>query len=260
VPIIDSSRSATLPLLTQRRRSQPLPSDTTITIDGRDVRIAVRQAPRANRYSLRLPPGGGDPVLTLPPYGRFADALAFVHAHRPWLADRLARRPEIVPFAAGSLIPFRGVETRIVQRPTPLRGATHIAAGPDGPELIVFGTADHVARRVHDFLKREARKDLEAAVALHAGRLQVTPGPVRLKDTRSRWGSCTAKGELSFSWRIIMAPPHVLDYLAAHEVAHIRELNHSARFWRHVRDTCPAMNEGQAWLKRHGARLHLYGR
>lgn len=259
-----SIRNPVLPLafLTSRRRTPPapLPPETMISIDGQDVRIAVKRAARANRYSLRLPTGGGDPVLTLPPNGRFADALAFVNSHRPWLAERLARRPETIPFAHGAVVPLRGIETRIVHRPTTVRGATHVEQGADGPELIVSGATEHVARRVLDFLKREAKKDLEAAVALHAGRLKVTPAALRLKDTRSRWGSCTAKGELSFSWRVIMAPPFALDYLAAHEVAHIRELNHSQRFWRLVRETCPEMDAGQAWLKRSGGKLHLYGR
>jgi predicted metal-dependent hydrolase len=238
----------------------PPPSETTVSIDGRDVRIAVRQAARANRYSLRLPAGGGDPVLTLPLNGRFAEALEFVQRHRPWLAERLARRPETVPFADGARVPIRGIETRIVHSAQKLRGTTQLVQGADGAELSVSGAPEHVARRVFDFLRKEARRDLEAAVALHAGRLGVTAGPIRLKDTRSRWGSCTAKGELAFSWRIIMAPPHVLDYLAAHEVAHIRELNHSHRFWRLVRETCPDMDRGQAWLKKHGSKLHLYGR
>jgi predicted metal-dependent hydrolase len=220
----------------------------------------VKQASRANRYSLRLPPGGGDPVLTLPMNGRFTEALEFVHRHRPWLAERLARRPDTVPFVNGSIVPIRGTETRIVHRPETSRGATQIIDAPDGPQLIVTGTAEHLARRVLDFLRREARKDLEAAVAVHTGRLGVTAANMRLKDTRSRWGSCTAKGELAFSWRVIMAPPHVLDYLAAHEVAHIRELNHSHRFWRLVRETCPDMDRGQAWLKKNGSRLHIYGR
>ena len=89
--------------------------------------------------------------------------------------------------------------------------------------------------------------------------VDVKTGAIRIKDTRSLWGSCTAEGELSFSWRVILAPPHVLDYLAAHEVAHLREMNHSIRFWRLVRETCPRMDEGRRWLKLHGAGLHSYG-
>ena len=76
------------------------------------------------------------------------------------------------------------------------------------------------------------------------------------KDTRSRWGSCTSDGRLAFSWRIVMAPPYVIDYLAAHEVAHLAEMNHGPRFWTACRRLCPRTDEAKAWLKRHGTMLH----
>jgi len=234
-----------------------VPAETTVEIDGRIVRIAVKQTARARRYSLRLPSGGGDPVLTLPPTARFAEALDFVDRHRAWLAERLAKRPEAVAFADGASVPLRGIDTRIVHRPG-ARGTPRLETEGDAAVLVVTGAIEHLPRRVLDFLRKEARRDLEAAVERHAGALAVKPKAIRLKDTRSRWGSCTATGELSFSWRVIMAPDFVLDYLAAHEVAHLRELNHSHRFWRLLRDTCPDMDRGQHWLKRHGARLHAF--
>ena len=246
-------------LSTRALRRPPVPSETTVEIDGRPVRVAIRETAQARRYSLRLPSGGSDPVLTLPKHSRLQDALDFLQRHRLWLADRLARRPANVAFAAGSRVMLRGTELEI-RHSGSSRGTTRIESGPDGHALIVSGAPEHLPRRVQDFLKKEARRDLEAAVALHAGRLEVKPTALRLKDTRSRWGSCTASGELSFSWRVIMAPPFVLDYLAAHEVAHLRELNHSHRFWRLVRQTCPDMERGQAWLKREGAKLHAFGR
>ncbi len=224
-----------------------------------DIRIAVRATAQARRYSLRLPSGGGDPVLTLPKTARLAEALEFVDRHRPWLAERLARRPQAVAIVDGALVSLRGASATLCHRPG-ARGATRVETTAAGMHLVVTGAAEHLSRRVVDFLKKEARRDLEAAVALHAGRLAVKPTVIRLKDTRSRWGSCTASGELSFSWRVIMAPPFVLDYLAAHEVAHLRELNHSHRFWRLVRETCPDMDRGQHWLKREGAGLHAFGR
>jgi predicted metal-dependent hydrolase len=202
-----------------------------------------------------------DPVLTLPQGARFADALDFLERHRGWLAERLARRPAAVAFAPGALLPLRGTPHRLDHRPNH-RGTVWIEpAGGDAapPLLCVAGRPEHMARRVGDFLRRAARADLAPAVADHAERLGVRTGPIRIKDTRSRWGSCTAEGELSFSWRVILAPPHVLDYLAAHEVAHLREMNHSIRFWRLVRETCPGMDEGRRWLKLHGAGLHAYG-
>jgi predicted metal-dependent hydrolase len=114
-------------------------------------------------------------------------------------------------------------------------------------------------RRVRDFLEREAKRDLQAAVARHTAALGIPARRITVRDTRSRWGSCSAKGYLNFSWRLILAPPFVLDYLAAHEVAHLKEMNHSPRFWREVHALCPRTEEAERWLKRHGTDLHRYG-
>jgi predicted metal-dependent hydrolase len=105
----------------------------------------------------------------------------------------------------------------------------------------------------------EAKADFTKAVELHASTLKVTAGKMSVKDTKSRWGSCTVDGDLSFSWRMIFAPAYVLDYLAAHEVAHLRELNHSSRFWSHVKKCTPDHAKGRAWLKMYGHTLHAYG-
>ena len=136
------------------------------------------------------------------------------------------------------------------------RGATHVA---DGPAIVVAGAPEHLRRRVVDFLKREAKRDLEPAVMGYAARLGVTVKAIRLRDQTSRWGSCSATGHLSFSWRLVMAPPFVLDYLAAHEVAHLREMNHSRRFWRLVESICPATEAARAWLSAQGGALHAIG-
>ena len=106
-----------------------------------------------------------------------------------------------------------------------------------------------MARRVRDFLEAEARRDFAAAVKRHTAALGITAKRITVRDTKSRWGSCSASGALSFSWRLILAPPFVLDYLAAHEVAHLRELNHSPRFWTHRPPALPAHRRGGAWLK-----------
>ena len=125
--------------------------------------------------------------------------------------------------------------------------------------LVVAGDAAHLRRRVIDFLKREARRDLEPRILHHASALGVTVKAIRLRDQTSRWGSCTGSGHLSFSWRLVMAPPYVLDYLAAHEVAHLREMNHSRRFWRLVEALCPQTRQARAWLNAEGAKLHAIG-
>jgi predicted metal-dependent hydrolase len=117
----------------------------------------------------------------------------------------------------------------------------------------------HVARRLREFLEREARRDISAAVKHHTANLGVPAKRITVRDTKSRWGSCSSSGALSFSWRLILAPPFILDYLAAHEVAHLKEMNHSHRFWRVVRQLCPGMEEAEKWLKRHGSDLHKFG-
>ncbi len=231
-----------------------------VALAERDVRVALKASARAVRFTLRLGHGVGDPVLTVPEKARLADAIDFLDRHSGWLAERLARRPGGVAFVDGAIIPFRGREHRVDHRPSARGTVWAEENGDDLPLLCVAGGAGHVARRLRDHFVRAARADLVPATAHHAARLGVpTPPKIRIKDTRSRWGSCTAEGELSFSWRVILAPPHVLDYLAAHEVAHLREMNHSIRFWRLVRETCPEMDAGRRWLKLHGASLHGYG-
>jgi predicted metal-dependent hydrolase len=125
--------------------------------------------------------------------------------------------------------------------------------------LCVAGLAPHLNRRVADFLQHEAKRDLEAASRRFAADLGLSVRRVRVRDQSSRWGSCSTTGVLSFSWRLILAPRYVLDYLAAHEVAHLVEMNHSARFWRLVTRLAPGHERAKAWLDTHGADLHRYG-
>jgi hypothetical protein len=240
------------------RRRAVLPEHVDVDLGKATVRVKVRRLASARRYSLRVSTAREGPVLTLPAHGRLAEALDFLERHRGWLADRLAKRPVRVGFEHGAIVPLRGVEHRIFHNPA-VRGTVWTDEIGGAPHLCVAGAAEHVGRRLADYLKREARRDIEPAVALHAGRLGTKASAIRIKDTKSRWGSCTAAGELSFSWRVIMAPPYVLDYLVAHEVAHLREMNHSHRFWRLVRATCPDMDRGRAWLKLKGNALHMYG-
>jgi predicted metal-dependent hydrolase len=126
--------------------------------------------------------------------------------------------------------------------------------------LCVAGETPHIARRIEDYLKAAARTDLQAAVAAHAARLAVRPRSLTLRDPVSRWGSCSSSGALSFSWRLILAPTHVLDYLAAHEVAHLTHMNHSAKFWAVVHRLSADVDRAEAWLNAHGSQLHRYGK
>ena len=236
---------------------RPDPDGIEILHEGRVLRIALRRRPAARRLTLRVSNATGEVVLTLPQRASVASAQTFAASHGGWIAARLARLPARVAFEAGASLPLRGTPHRIAHRPG--RAATRAEGEGEAAAILVSGEPCFLARRVRDFLQREARADLARAVAHYTGRLGQGPRRMTLRDTRSRWGSCTAGGELNFSWRLILAPPVVLDYLVAHEMAHLREMNHSPRFWALARDLCPNVDEAERWLKRHGAELHRYG-
>jgi predicted metal-dependent hydrolase len=227
------------------------------TVDGRRVPVRVRVNPRASRISVRIDPSRGEAVLIAPSTRQVSRALAFAHERAGWIAGELARIPPKAPFAPGGLAPLRGVMHQLKRAPG--RGAAQIEAG-EPPMLVLPMPASAVFEaRVRRYFEGEAAGDLRARVAAHAATLNVRPAAVQIKDTRTRWGSCSSEGVLSFSWRVILAPPFVLDYLAAHEVAHLREMNHGPRFWACVRRCVPGHAAGRAWLRAHGATLHRYG-
>lgn len=234
------------------------PDHLDIVHEGETFRVLVRRRPTARRLTLRVSSATGEVVMTLPTRTAIAVARTFAVSHGGWIAARLARMPERVVFAAGATVPLRGVPHRIVHR-SERSGVTRVETLMGEPVLSVACDAPHIPRRVGDFLQREARADLMAAVAHYTAKLGAGPKRITLRDTRSRWGSCTARGDLNFSWRLILAPPLVLDYLVAHEMGHLREMNHSARFWTLVGSLCPHVDEAERWLKRHGASLHRYG-
>jgi predicted metal-dependent hydrolase len=221
--------------------------------------VVIRRSSQARRYTLRVKTATREAVLTMPQRGSMATARDFAARHGGWLAARFQKLPEMVDFAIGAMVPLRGTPHRIAHRPGG-RGGAWIETGADGvPVIAAAGEASFIARRIRDFLKREARKDIDEAARRHAARLGVSIRRISIKDTVSRWGSCAADGSLSFSWRMILAPPFVLDYLAAHEVAHRVEMNHSTRYWRVVASIFPDYERAEAWLKRHGADLHRWG-
>ncbi|MCS0503090.1 M48 family metallopeptidase [Ancylobacter mangrovi] len=241
----------------QKAPVHPEPSQVTLQLTTGEVAVTLKRNARARRYTLRVRAATRDVVLTMPERGSLREALDFARRHVGWIEVRLARLPEVVAFVEGAVIPVRGVPHRIVHRPE-ARG-TVWTGGEEEPVLHVAGNVAHVPRRVADFLKREARRDLVEASHRHARALGVSISRVTLRDTASRWGSCSANGALSYSWRLILAPAFVLDYLAAHEVAHRREMNHGPRFWALVDRLFPERHAAERWLKKHGAELHRYG-
>ncbi len=241
------------------RRPPSEPSEISVAFDGEIYLVRLRRHAQARRYTLRIHAATREIVLTLPPRGSVKQAREFAQKHGAWIATRLRRLPQAAPFADGTVLPLRGVEHRIEHR-RGTRGTVWIECGSDGAQLLcVAGEAPHVARRVRDFLMREAKRDLEAASRQAAQALGVSVARVTVRDQASRWGSCSTAGTLSYSWRLILAPPFVLEYLAAHEVAHLAEMNHSRRFWRLVERICPHTSRAKTWLRAHGTDLHRYG-
>jgi predicted metal-dependent hydrolase len=243
--------------LLYRRPAEPA---TLVVRHGSQVfAIRLRRHRRARRYTLRIHPTDREAILTMPPRGTLKDAREFAEVHGAWIAARLGRLPKAAPFQPGTIVPLRGVPHRIVHR-SGERGTVWTETRDSGEKIIcVAGDVEFTDRRVHDFLKREARRDLQKSALEHAAALGVRVRRISIRDQSSRWGSCTSAGSLSFSWRLILAPPFVLDYLAAHEVAHLVEMNHSARFWRVVGRVCPSMERAKKWLDASGNDLHRYG-
>ncbi|MDI1344390.1 MAG: SprT family zinc-dependent metalloprotease [Pseudolabrys sp.] len=249
--------SLALRALFSRRTSEP--SVITVDFDGEVYLVQLRRNRLARRYTLRIHSATREVVLTLPPRGSLKQAREFAQRHGAWIAARLNRLPQPVPFADGTVLPVRGVEHRIAHRPH-ARGTVWLEAGSTEARIIcVAGAAPHIPRRVRDYLKREAKRELEIASRRAALALGVSLKRVSIRDQTSRWGSCSTTGVLSYSWRLILAPPFVLDYLAAHEAAHLVERNHSRAFWRQVERVCPDFKKAKAWLDANGADLHRYG-
>jgi predicted metal-dependent hydrolase len=243
--------------LLYRRPSEPQAIE--IVFDQSIYLVRLRRHRQARRYTLRIQAASRDVILTIPPRGTLKLAREFAQKHGGWIAARLGRLPEAAPFADGVVVPLRGEPHRIVHRHG-TRGTVWTETDGNGERLLcAAGDAPHIDRRIGDYLRREAKRDLETASRRFAADLGLAVRKVAVRDQSSRWGSCSTTGVLSFSWRLILAPGHVLEYLAAHEVAHLVEMNHSAKFWRVVSRLCPDHRRAKAWLDVHGTDLHRYG-
>ena len=225
---------------------------TEILLDTPPCRVRVLRNKRARRFTLRLDPGGDGAILTVPQTARDRAWRDFLHQHTDWLARALARQPDRVCVTDGAEVPIGGVPHRIEL----CQGRRRAAVQEEG-RLILTGSGAE-GPRVAAFLRLRARDLIEPAVRAYARRVGRRVERIALRDTRSRWGSCSTTGTLSFSWRLAMAPDAVLDYVAAHEAAHLAEMNHSPRYWKIVNDLVPGWQAHRDWLKSHGRVLHLY--
>ncbi|MTI01148.1 M48 family metallopeptidase [Roseibium sp. RKSG952] len=241
-----------------RARKQPLPDVIRVSHRGQQFEIRVKPNNRAKNYHLRVPPDMSGPVLTVPKGGTLARAQDFAERYAGWLFERLSRRPDRVPLGPGDSVPLRGVDHVIVATGT-LRGLVTTGGTGANPEIRVPGLEEHVPRKVMTWLKARAKEELTAACMHHAERVGKKVEGIAVRDTTSRWGSCSTSGRLSFSWRLILAPPEILDYVAAHEVAHLVEMNHSKRFWDLCETLAPQTPTARYWLRDHGVLLHSYG-
>ena len=220
-----------------------------------DDHVSIRVSPRARRIALRIDAAEHKVELILPPGVPTSHGLRFLAAKRGWIAARLAALPQPVRFAEGAVVPVLGIPHRIRREDDPAAPPVAICDG----EIRVRGDPAHIERRVHDHLVAIAHAEFADRARPLAARIGRKLARVGVRDTKSRWGSCSGQGNLSFSWRLIFAPEPVLDYVIAHEVAHLAEMNHGPRFWRLVDSLSPDSAAARAWLKRHRSRLFSYG-
>jgi len=239
-------------------RPKAEPTQTEVeTNDGRRVSVRLVVNSRARRVSVRIDATRREAIATAPTKRHLKHAAQFAAERAGWIVHELERLPKGVTLTPGSFINLRGVEHELVYE----RGRGGARVEPDLIPRIVVPCMDLAlfeARTIR-FLKEEARSDLVDRVARHSITLGVRPTRLQVKELRSRWGSCSVEGVLSFSWRLILAPPFVLDYLAAHETSHLKEMNHSRRFWAQVKRCMPDYERGRDWLHEQGSGLHAIG-
>jgi predicted metal-dependent hydrolase len=217
--------------------------------------IRIRQSPRARRIAVRIDESTDEIELVLPRGVSLKAGFAFLEQQRGWVRSRLAEQPPRIAFADGSEVPVLGTPHRIRHLGPDWRRGTRIEAG----EILVGGEAPHLPRRVRDALVALARRELSTRARQLAATLPRRVTRVTVRDTKTRWGSCAASGALAFSWRLVLAPEPVLDYVVAHEVAHLVHLDHGVRFWRLVERLAPGSAHQRGWLQRNRARLLRYG-
>ncbi len=224
---------------------------------GGSLRLSVN--PRARRISIRIDGRRGEAVAVAPSDRRLADAVAFARSKSDWIAERLSARPVSAALEPGAVIPVEGRPVRL--EATGGAGAARLIDGPEGPRIVSGGEGEAFARRVLNLLKRLARERLAERTEVHRKALGQGPVSIAINDAGTRWGSCTPRTRaIRYSWRVILAPPVILDYLAAHEVAHLVHADHSPAYWSVVRGLIGDHRPHRGWLRAHGAALHAIGR
>lgn len=230
---------------------------TEILIGERTAPLVARVNRRAKRLILTVDSVAGEILVTAPSKRALPEAIAFARERADWIAGQLSDNLRGKPFLAGAVFPYRGIDHVIVSRGGP-RSPVSIDDSV-APAVCVGGEAAHVNRRVTDWLKNEARRELTSRADHYCERLDKKRGPIRIRDMRTRWGSCSSDGSLAFSWRLIMAPPRILDYVAAHECVHLVHMHHRPAFWRKLASLDVDAREAANWFDRNGQTLFAYG-
>jgi predicted metal-dependent hydrolase len=256
---MEASEYGMAAVLSATRRGAESPNPKTgdseiVTLPSGTARVEWRRNARARRVSLRINPSDGAIVVTLPPRASRRAGMALLMGHVDWVARRIAALPAPVTLADGAEVPIGGIPHHVRHHPE-RRGGAWLEAG----ELHVTGRPEFLSRRVIDFLRAEAARRLSTLVRAKAGQAGVTATRITIKDTTSRWGSCAPDGALAFSWRLVMAPEFVQDYVTAHEVAHLRHMNHGPAFWHLVSSLTAHTPRAMAWLNHEGPRLLRVG-
>lgn len=220
-----------------------------IEIGAPPIAVVLKKSARARRFSLRISNVDGTVSLTMPKRAAKRDALAFAAAQEGWMRKHLDKQPDrITPVFGGTIL--------IDGQPVPLlQGLGRTVVFSEGT-LLVPGTEEQLAGKLRAYLKTLARDRLSQASERYAAMVGRKVSRITLRDTRSRWGSCTSDGNLMYSWRLVMAPRAVQDYVAAHEVCHLLEMNHSPAYWAHVAAIYPDYQAQRQWLRNNGAQLH----
>jgi len=216
--------------------------------------LIIRRHPRAKNLKLRFDAKTSSALLTLPPQISERKALQFARKHLDWIRGQYEKSPDIIPLSAGEIIPLRGHKVEIIHAPD-----QSASIQKHGGRLIVGGPFSGFETRLQNWLKKQARLALNDAVTAYEPLLKHKPHKVVVRDTQSRWGSCSSRKTLSFSWRLIMAPPPILHYVVAHEMAHLVEMNHGPAFWKTVERLYPDWEKSRHWLKSEGHSLMLIG-
>jgi predicted metal-dependent hydrolase len=225
-----------------------------INIEGRNIPVRIRKNTRARRMILRIDNNINGAVVTLPSWTSEREALLMVQEKSDWVLTKLDNMPTKISFESGVQIPFLG-EYHIVyhdpnQKEVVKKGENEIRLG---------GREEHLSRRLGDWLRKEAKIIIQPKAIEMAKKLNGKIGRISIRDTKSRWGSCAASGNLSFCWRLILTPEWVLNYVIAHEVSHLRHMNHGSEFWQTVADFNVRVDAARVWLSKNAEQLHRYG-